>query len=234
MSEPAITVLLIEDDSRIRRFVQACLESEEMRMLDAESGRRGLSLAANSRPDLAIVDLGLPDIDGIDVIRRLREWSSVPVIVLSARTREEEKVAALDAGADDFLTKPFGAAELLARIRAHLRRHNRNASGASEMSRVRFGDVAVDLELRTVEREGNAVHLTPIEYRLLVLLIRHAGRVLTHQQLLKEVWGPARTDNSHYLRIYMRNLRHKLERDPTQPQHIVTETGVGYRLVGLV
>lgn len=233
MSEAAITILLIEDDSRIRRFVQTCLESEAMRMVDADSGRRGLSLAASARADLAIVDLGLPDIDGVDVIRRLREWSSVPVIVLSARTREEEKVAALDAGADDFLTKPFGAAELLARIRAHLRRHHRNASGVSETSKMRFGDVAVDLELRTVEREGSAVHLTPIEYRLLVVLLQHAGRVLTHQQLLKEVWGPARTDSAHYLRIYMRNLRHKLERDPTQPQHIITETGVGYRLVGL-
>jgi two-component system KDP operon response regulator KdpE len=233
MSEAAITILLIEDDSRIRRFVQTCLESEAMRMVDADSGRRGLSLAASARPDLAIVDLGLPDIDGVDVIRRLREWSSVPVIVLSARTREEEKVAALDAGADDFLTKPFGAAELLARIRAHLRRHHRNASGGSETSKMRFGDVTVDLELRTVEREGSAVHLTPIEYRLLVVLLQHAGRVLTHHQLLKEVWGPARTDSAHYLRIYMRNLRHKLERDPTQPQHIITETGVGYRLVGL-
>ena len=234
MSEPIITVLLIEDDSRIRRFMHACLESEEMRVLDAESGRRGLSLVANARPDLVIVDLGLPDVDGVDVIRRLREWSSVPVIVLSARTREEEKVAALDAGADDYLTKPFGAGELVARIRAHLRRHNRSiAAGASEAAKVRFGDVAVDLELRTVEREGKAVHLTPIEYRLLVSLIRHAGRVLTHQQLLKEVWGPARTDSAHYLRIYMGHLRHKLERDPTQPQHIITETGIGYRLVGL-
>ncbi|HEX7684119.1 MAG TPA: response regulator [Trinickia sp.] len=234
MLEPAITVLLIEDDSRIRRFIHACLESEAMRVLDAESGRRGLSLAANARPDLVVVDLGLPDMDGVEVIRRLREWSSVPLLVLSARTREEEKVQALDAGADDYLTKPFGAGELIARIRAHLRRHNRNAGATSAAAKVRFGDIAVDLELRTVEREGTAVHLTPIEYRLLVALIRHAGRVLTHQQLLQEVWGPARTDSAHYLRIYMGHLRHKLERDPTQPQHIITETGIGYRLVGLI
>ncbi len=233
MSEAPITVLLIEDDSRIRRFIHACLEGEAMRVLDGESGRRGLSLAATARPDLVIVDLGLPDIDGVEVIRRLREWSSVPLIVLSARTREEEKVQALDAGADDYLTKPFGAGELMARIRAHLRRHSRSAGGASEAAKVRFGDVTVDLELRTVERDGTAIHLTPIEYRLLVSLIRHAGRVLTHRQLLQEVWGPARTDSAHYLRVYMGHLRHKLEHDPAQPQHIVTETGVGYRLVGL-
>ena len=233
MSEPIITVVLIEDDSHIRRFVRASVESPEIRVVDAELGRRGLTLAASARPDLVIVDLGLPDMDGVDVIRQLRDWSTVPVIVLSARTREEEKVAALDAGADDYLTKPFGVAELLARIRAHLRRHNRSAAGTSETSRVCFGDVVVDLEVRTVEREGKAVHLTPIEYRLLVSLIRHAGRVLTHRQLLQEVWGPARTDSAHYLRIYMGHLRQKLERDPTQPEHIVTETGVGYRLVGV-
>jgi two-component system KDP operon response regulator KdpE len=234
MSEPPITVVLIEDDSHIRRFVHASVANPEIRVLDAELGRRGLALAASARPDVVIVDLGLPDMDGVDVIRQLRDWSSIPVIVLSARSREEEKVAALDAGADDYLTKPFGVAELMARIRAHVRRHNRNAAGASETSKIGFGDVTVDLEMRIVERQGRPVHLTPIEYRLLVTLIRHAGRVLTHRQLLQEVWGPARTDSAHYLRIYMGHLRQKLERDPAQPVHIVTETGVGYRLVGVL
>jgi two-component system, OmpR family, KDP operon response regulator KdpE len=233
MSEPTITVVLIEDDNHIRRFVHASMESSEIRVLDAEHGRRGLALAASARPDLVIVDLGLPDMDGVDVIRQLRDWSSIPVIVLSARTREDEKVAALDAGADDYLTKPFGVAELMARIRAHLRRHNRSAAGNGETAKVSFGDVVIDLEMRTVEREGKSVHLTPIEYRLLVSLIRHAGRVLTHRQLLQEVWGPSRTDSAHYLRIYMGHLRQKLERDPAQPENIITETGVGYRLVGV-
>ena len=225
-----ITVVLIEDDKAIRRFVQASLESEKVRVIEAELGRRGLSLAANARPDLVIVDLGLPDIDGVDVIRQLRDWSSVPVIVLSARTREEEKVAALDAGADDFLTKPFGVPELLARIRAQLRRRNRAA--ADDASKLSFGAVEVDFAMRTVQRDGLPIHLTPIEYRLLVSLARHAGRVMTHRQLLQEVWGPSRLDSAHYLRIYMGHLRQKLERDPAQPEHIVTETGVGYRLVG--
>jgi len=230
MSESAITVVLIEDDKPIRRFVHASLESEKLRVLEADTGRRGVSLAASARPDLVIVDLGLPDMDGADVIRQLREWSSVPIIVLSARTREEEKVAALDAGADDYLTKPFGVPELLARIRAQLRRRSRGT--ADEASKLRFGAVEVDFEMRVVQREGRAIHLTPIEYRLLVSLARHAGRVLTHRQLLQEVWGPSRIDSPHYLRIYMGHLRQKLERDPAQPEHIVTETGVGYRLVG--
>lgn len=230
MSESTITVVLIEDDKPIRRFVQASLESEHMRVLEAESGRRGLSLAASARPDLVIVDLGLPDMDGADVIGQLRDWSSVPIIVLSARTREQEKVAALDAGADDYLTKPFGVPELMARIRAQLRRHNRASS--NESSKLQFGEVEIDFEMRTVRREGQPVHLTPIEYRLLVALARHAGRVLTHRQLLHEVWGPSRVESAHYLRIYMGHLRQKLECDPAQPEHIMTETGVGYRLVG--
>lgn len=230
MPESNITVVLIEDDKAIRRFVQVSLESESIRVVEAELGRRGLALAASARPDLVIVDLGLPDIDGADLIRQLRDWSSVPVIVLSARTREEEKVAALDAGADDYLTKPFGVAELLARIRAQLRRRDRGAS--DDASTLRFGAVEIDFALRTVQRDGQAVHLTPIEYRLLVSLARHAGRVLTHRQLLQEVWGPSHVDSAHYLRIYMGHLRQKLERDPAQPEHIMTETGVGYRLVG--
>jgi two-component system, OmpR family, KDP operon response regulator KdpE len=233
MSEPTITVLLIEDDDHIRRFVHASVDSPKVRVLDAELGRRGLALAASARPNLVIVDLGLPDMDGVDVIRQLRDWSSIPVIVLSARTREDEKVAALDAGADDYLTKPFVVAELMARIREHLRRHNRIVAGVSPTSKICFGDIAVDLGVRMVEREGKVVHLTQIEYRLLVSLIRHAGRVLTHRQLLEDVWGSARTDSAHYLRICMGHLRQKLERDPTRPEHIVTETGVGYRLVGV-
>lgn len=222
--------MLIEDEKQIRRFVRASLEGEGMVVHDAETGKQGLVEAATRKPDLVIVDLGLPDTDGLDVIRELRGWSDLPVIVLSARTQEAEKVAALDAGADDYLTKPFGVSELLARIRAQLRRRNR--SNATEAPLVSFGAVSVDLGLRRVTREGAPVHLTPIEYRLLATLVRDAGRVLTHRQLLREVWGPSHVESSHYLRIYMAHLRQKLERDPAQPEHIVTETGVGYRLVG--
>ncbi|RKP43719.1 two-component system response regulator KdpE [Trinickia fusca] len=230
MSEPTITVVLIEDEKQIRRFVRTSLETEGIAVYDAETGKQGLVEAATRKPDLVIVDLGLPDTDGLDVIRELRGWSEMPVIVLSARTHEAEKVAALDAGADDYLTKPFGVSELLARIRAHLRR--RNLAGTSESPQVRFGPVCVDLAQRLVSRDGAPVHLTPIEYRLLATLVRHAGRVLTHRQLLRDVWGPSHVESNHYLRIYMAHLRQKLERDPAQPEHIVTETGVGYRLVG--
>ncbi len=231
MSDPNIAVVLIEDEKQIRRFVRASLEGEGIVVHDAETGKQGLVEAATRKPDLVIVDLGLPDTDGLDVIRELRGWSDLPVIVLSARTQESEKVAALDAGADDYLTKPFGVSELLARIRAHLRRRNR---GANEAPQVSFGEVTVDLGLRQVTRAGAPVHLTPIEYRLLATLVRDAGRVLTHRQLLREVWGPSHVESSHYLRIYMAHLRQKLERDPAQPEHIVTETGVGYRLVGVL
>ncbi|GLU35274.1 two-component system response regulator KdpE [Trinickia caryophylli] len=231
MSEPTLTVVLIEDEKQIRRFVRASLEGEGIGVFEAETGKQGLVEAATRKPDLVIVDLGLPDTDGLDVIRELRAWSDTPVIVLSARTQESEKVAALDAGADDYLTKPFGVSELLARIRAHLRR--RNVSGASETPLVRFGGVAVDLANRLVTRDGEPVHLTPIEYRLLATLVRHAGRVLTHRQLLRDVWGPSHVESSHYLRIYMAHLRQKLEHDPAQPEYIVTETGVGYRLSGV-
>ena len=231
MSDPSVAVVLIEDEKQIRRFVRASLEGEGMIVHDAETGKQGLVEAATRKPDLVIVDLGLPDTDGLDVIRELRGWSDLPVIVLSARTQESEKVAALDAGADDYLTKPFGVSELLARIRAQLRRRNRG--GANEAPQVSFGDITVDLGLRQVTRAGAPVHLTPIEYRLLATLVRDAGRVLTHRQLLREVWGPSHVESSHYLRIYMAHLRQKLERDPAQPEHIVTETGVGYRLVGV-
>jgi len=230
MSEPSFTVVLIEDDKQIRRFVRVSLEAQGMTVHEAETGQKGLVEAATRKPDLVIVDLGLPDTDGIDVIRELRGWTGLPIIVLSARTQEEEKVAALDASADDYLTKPFGVSELMARIRAHLRR--RNQAQASETPVVAFGDVSVDLVLRRVVKNDENVHLTPIEYRLLSTLVRHAGRVLTHRQLLVEVWGPSHVESPHYLRIYMAHLRQKLERDPAQPEHIVTETGVGYRLVG--
>lgn len=229
--EAVVNVVVIEDDRHIRRFVHTSLESEAMRVIEAETGQSGLAMVSGMRPDLVVVDLGLPDMDGLDVIRRLRDWSSVPVIVLSARSTEKEKVAALDVGADDYLTKPFGVAELLARIRAQLRRQNR-AAGA-DCSTVRFGEVEVDLDARIVQRAGEPVHLTPIEYRLLAALARHAGRVITQRQLLQEVWGPSRVDSAHYLRIYMGHLRQKLERDPAQPEHIVTETAIGYRLAGV-
>ena len=232
MTEAAINVVLIEDERQIRRFVRASLEAEGMHVYDAETGKSGLTEAATRKPDLVIVDLGLPDANGIDVIRELRAWADIPVIVLSARTQEAEKVAALDAGADDYLTKPFGVPELLARIRAHLRRRQRGAPGEAPV--VRFGDVTVDLSARSVTRAGEAVHLTQIEYRMLSVLIRHAGRVLTHRQLLSEVWGPSHVESQHYLRIYMAHLRRKLERDAAQPEHIMTETGIGYRLVGLL
>ncbi|WP_244813853.1 two-component system response regulator KdpE [Caballeronia sp. Lep1P3] len=230
MSEPSFTVVLIEDEKQIRRFVRVSLEAQNMSVHEAETGQQGLIAAATRKPDLVIVDLGLPDTDGLDVIRELRSWSEVPVIVLSARTQEEQKVAALDAGADDYLTKPFGVSELMARIRAHLRR--RNQAAGSETPVVNFGDVSVDLALRRVTRDGETVHLTPTEYRLLATLVRDAGRVLTHRHLLREVWGPSHVESPHYLRIYMAHLRQKLERDAAQPEHIVTETGVGYRLVG--
>ncbi|TAL56346.1 two-component system response regulator KdpE [Pandoraea sp.] len=231
MSEPSASVVVIEDEKQIRRFLRASLEAEGMQVHEAGTGRQGLVEAATRKPDLAIVDLGLPDIDGLEVIRELRAWSAVPIIVLSARSEEREKVAALDAGADDYLSKPFGVSELLARIRAQLRRHYRAGSvGDGQGESFAFGDIELDLVRRRVARGGVAVHLTPIEYRLLVTLVRHAGRVLTHRQLLKEVWGPSHVDSNHYLRIYMGHLRQKLEVDPAQPRHILTETGVGYRL----
>ena len=202
-----------------------------MHVVETETGEQGLAAAATSRSDLVIVDLGLPDMDGLDVIRQLRGWSTIPILVLSGRTREDDKIAALDAGADDYLTKPFGMAELLARIRALLRRQNR--SNTADSTSVSFGSITVDLAARLVHVNGGVVHLTPIEYRLLVALIRHAGCVLTHRQLLQEVWGPSHAESSQYLRTYMGHLRHKLERDPAQPQYIVTETGIGYRLVGV-
>ncbi|RKF38349.1 response regulator [Paraburkholderia fungorum] len=231
MSDPTVTVVVIDADKAIRRFVRTSLETDGMSVFEAQTGAEGLAQAATRLADLAIVDLSLPDMDGIEVIRALRGWSAMPVIVLSARSREEDKVAALDAGADDYLTKPFGLPELSARIRAHLRRQ---ANGSRVgVPQIQFGLVTIDLSERKVVRGSRTVHLSPTEYRLLCALVRHAGRVLTHEQLLGEVWGPSQIDNHHYLRIYMAHLRHKLERDPAHPEHIVTEAGVGYRLVGV-
>jgi two-component system KDP operon response regulator KdpE len=235
MSSPV--AILIEDEPQIRRFVRAALEAEGWLVHETETARQGLRDAGTRKPDLLVVDLGLPDGDGIDLIRDVRSWSNVPIVVLSARTDERDKIAALDAGADDYLTKPFGVGELLARVRANLRRprggagESPNQSSGESHPLFQFGDVEVDRQARLVRRNGNEVHLTPIEYRLLTVLIANAGRVMTHRQLLREVWGPSHTDQSHYLRIYMGHLRQKLERDPAQPEHLLTETAVGYRLL---
>lgn len=227
MSEPAPVVVMVEDEKQIRRFVRTALESEGCRVYESETGRQGLIEAATRKPDLIILDLGLPDLDGVDFVRDLRGWSSLPVLVLSARADETDKIAALDAGADDYLTKPFGVGELLARVRAALRRR---ASRAGDPVVV-FGDIRIDLANRSVLRAGAPVHLTQIEYRLLSMLAGNTGKVLTHRQLLLEVWGPSYVEHSHYLRIYMSQLRQKLEADPARPRHLLTETGVGYRLV---
>ena len=227
MSMPV--ALVLEDEREIRQFVRLSLEAEGWQVIEADTVKQGLVEAGTRRPDLVIADLGLPDGDGVDFIRALRTWSGVPVIVLSARTDERDKVAALDAGADDYITKPFGTAELLARTRANMRRVH--AGRATQESLFRFGDVEVDLAARLVRRGGVELHLTPIEYRLLGVLIANAGRVLTHPYLLREVWGPGHAGRTHYLRVFMGNLRQKLEDDPAQPRHLITETGVGYRLV---
>ncbi len=229
MSDIASVVILVEDEKQIRRFVRMALESEGCHVFEAETARQGLIEVGTRKPDLVVLDLGLPDRDGVEFIRDLRSWSDLPVIVLSARSDEADKIAALDAGADDYLTKPFGVGELLARVRATLRRRARE--GGENATVFKLGDVHVDLVNRAVDRDGQSVHLTPIEYRLLALLIRNAGKVLTHRQILREVWGPSHTDSSHYLRIYMGHLRQKLERDPAQPKYLLTETGIGYRLI---
>ena len=229
MTEPAPVAILIEDEPQIRRFVRTALEAEGWSVHEAETMRQGLTDARTRRPDLIILDLGLPDGDGVEFLRDFRGWSKVPVIVLSARVDEQDKIAALDSGADDYLTKPFGVGELLARVRATSRRHLE--AGADTGAVFTFGDVSIDLSLRTAHKGGTAIHLTPIEFRLLSLLIANAGKVLTHRQILREVWGPAHSEDGHYVRVYMGHLRQKLEDDPAQPKHILTETAVGYRLV---
>ncbi|MDR2330154.1 MAG: response regulator [Comamonas sp.] len=232
MTLAAPRILLVDDDPNIRRFVRLAMEDEGWQVFEADSARRGLIEAASRQPDALVLDLGLPDADGKTLITELRGWSGLPVLVLSARDQEEEKVAALDAGADDYLSKPFGVPELLARLRVMLRRGQRSA-GDKPGSTARFGDVEVDLATHEVRQAGAAVHLTPIEFRLLAALIAGQGRVLTHRQLLLQVWGPEYLDRPHYLRVHMANLRQKIEAEPAQPRHLLTELQVGYRLVGL-
>ena len=227
MSEDRPLVLVVEDDAPIRHFVKTALESQGMVVREATGVHDGLAAAKARRPELLILDLGLPDGDGVDMVKALRQWNDMPILVLSARHQEEAKIATLDAGADDYLTKPFNVGELLARVRAALRR----ARGATaQPSSYRVPGLEVDLEKRRVVVAGFEVRLTPIEFRLLSCLIRHTGRVVTHRQLLKEVWGPDHVEDNHYVRIYMAQLRHKLEEDPTQPRYLLTEAGVGYRL----
>ncbi len=228
MSLTPTNILIVEDEKEIRRFVRTALEGEGMKVFESETLQRGLIEAGTRKPDLVILDLGLPDGDGLDYIRDLRHWSSIPIIVLSARTGEEDKIAALDAGADDFLSKPFGVGELLARVRVALRRH---AGGLQESPQVCFADVTVDLINRRVQRNGEDLHLTPIEFRLLAELLANSGKVITQRQLLSHVWGPNYVEHSHYLRIYMGHLRQKLELDAARPRHLLTETGVGYRFM---
>jgi two-component system KDP operon response regulator KdpE len=229
-SQPS--ALIVEDEPEIRRFVRMALEGEGWIVHEAATMRQGLIDAGTRRPELVILDLGLPDGDGVGYLQDLRSWSAMPVIVLSARDQETDKITALDAGADDYLTKPFGIGELLARVRAAQRRSQQAAtSNEAEPTRFAFGDVVVDLAERRVTRLGEPVHLTPIEYRLLTHLLANAGKVLTHRQLLKSVWGPAHVEHNHYLRVYMGNLRHKLEAEPANPKHLLTEPAVGYRLV---
>ena len=226
MNGPAPVILVVEDEKQIRRFIKSALESEGCHVAEAETMAQGLIEAGTRKPDLIILDLGLPDGDGKDFVVDLRAWSSQPVLILSARSAENEKIQVLDAGADDYLTKPFSVGELLARVRALLRR---GRLGAEEGPVVHFGDVEVDLSRRWVSRAGQEVRLTPIEYRLLALLLANAGKVMTHRHLLREVWGPAFVDSAHYLRVYLGHLRQKLEADPAQPRHLLTEVGVGYR-----
>jgi two-component system KDP operon response regulator KdpE len=228
MSEARATVLIVEDEPDIRRFLRSSLGTDGYRVVESETGERGTIDAGTHKPDLAIVDLGLPDFDGVEVIRRIRAWSAMPIIVLSARALEQAKVQALDAGADDYVTKPFGVGELLARVRVALRHAKRSPAGKAVL---KLGNVVVDLQRHRVQRDGAEVHLTALEFRLLTCLAQHLGMVVTHRQLLREVWGPTYVEQTHYLRIYMKQLRDKLEADPMRPRHFLTETGVGYRLV---
>jgi two-component system, OmpR family, KDP operon response regulator KdpE len=219
-------VLLIEDEQPIRRFLRASLTAVGYRVVEAASGEEGLRMAATQPPDLVILDLGLPGLDGLDVLRRLRDWLTAPILVLSARDQEKQKIEALDAGADDYLTKPFGVGELLARMRTALRHAQPKGS---ESSILEVGEIRIDLAARVVSRGGERIHLTPLEYKLLALLMGNAGKVLTHRFLLREVWGPHDTRETHYLRVFVATLRRKIENDPAQPRYILTEQGIGYR-----
>jgi two-component system KDP operon response regulator KdpE len=229
MSPPAPVAILVEDEAQIRRFVRTALEAEGWTVHESATMKQGLIDAGARKPDLVVLDLGLPDGNGVDFITQVRGWSTVPVIVLSSRVEETDKIEALDAGADDYLTKPFGVRELLARVRAAVRRHAQPPGDPSKV--VAFGDIEVDPVARAVRKRGAPVHLTPVEYRLLSLLLAHAGKVLTQRHILREVWGPTHVEDSHYVRVQMQHLRRKLEDDPAQPRHLLTETAVGYRLV---
>ncbi len=228
MTERSLLILLVEDEPQLRRFLRPMLAAHGYRVIEAETAREGLVLAHSHNPDIVLLDLGLPDGDGVEVTRQLRAWSQAPIIVISARGKEQDKVEALDAGADDYLIKPFGSAELLARLRVALRHAARGVLITAESVHC-FGDVRVDLARRIVHRAGVEVHLTPHEYKLLLTLIQNAGKVVTHRQLLREVWGPS-VQQTHYLRVYMGQLRQKLEEDPARPRWLATEAGVGYRL----
>ena len=224
---PQPLVLVVEDEPQLVRLLRATLPPHGYRMVEATTAGQGLVEASTRSPDLVLLDLGLPDLDGVEVVRRIRAWSAMPIVVVSARGQEQDKVQALDAGADDYLTKPFGTGELLARIRVALRHATR---GDAEGALVQAGDLTIDLAARVVKRGGEEVRLTRTEYRLVALLAQHAGKVLTHRQILREIWGPGSVEETHYLRVYMAQLRHKLEDDPTRPRHLLTETGVGYRM----
>jgi len=228
MPDPRATLLIVEDEPEIRRFLRSSLGAEGYRVVESAAGRRGAIDAQTHKPDLVIIDLGLPDIDGVDIIRQIRSWSRMPILVVSARMNERSKIEALDAGANDYITKPFGVGELFARVRASLRQASTLASGSNVLS---LEHATIDLAKRTATRDGKEIRLTPIEFRLITRLAQQTGMVITHRQLLTDVWGPAHADQTHYLRIYMKQLRDKLEADPVRPRHLITETGVGYRLV---
>lgn len=229
MPSPEPTVLVIEDEPEIRRFLRTSLPRQGYRLYEAATGQEGLAQAAARNPDIILLDIGLPDLDGLEIIKQVRQWTATPIIVLTARDQERVKIQALDLGADDYVTKPFGVGELLARIRVALRHMFRPAEEPGETV-FTLGELRVDLLRRHVLVSGKEVHLTPIEYKLLTTLVQHAGKVLTHRQLLKEVWGPLHVEEAHYLRVYMRQLRNKLEANPAHPQYLLTELGVGYRL----
>lgn len=227
MTQAPSTLLVIDDERQIRRLLRVTLESGGYRVREAETGSHGLQEIATAAPDGVILDLGLPDLDGVEVVRRLREWTSIPVLVLSVREAEADKIAALDAGADDYLTKPFGSGELLARLRVMLRR----ATPGAEPAILRFGEIEFDRAARVVRRSGATVHLTAKEYALFTLLVQHRGKVVTHREILRDLWGPNAEDNTHYLRVHMTHLRQKLEADPNRPSLFKTESGIGYRLI---